>query len=163
MAARPGTASLAPGISTIRNAFFQSSNKGWVLSTASIYRTVDGGVTWTPYNVPFNGGYLQFLDDTNGFVLSGELSGMHKHAVSLYQTSNGGATWTLKYAIDPSQTNNTLPFGGHKNGMTFRDTSTGWVNGYIPSPGAAYLYKTTNGGMTWAQQSLALPAGYESV
>lgn len=152
----------APGISTVRNAFFQNATKGWVLTTDSIYRTVDGGATWAHYSVPFNGGYLQFLDDMNGFVLSGELSGMHKHAVYLYQTSDGGATWALRYANDPSQPNNTLPFSGHKNGMTFRDTSTGWVGGYIPSPGTVYLYKTTNGGATWAQQSIALPAGYES-
>jgi len=151
-----------PGVSSIRNAFFQNSNKGWVLTSDSLYRTLDGGATWTRYPVPFNGGYMQFLDDANGFVLSGELSGMHKHAVSLYQTSDGGATWTLKYAIDPTQPNNTLPFGGNKNGMTFRDTSTGWVSGYVPTPGAVYLYKTTNGGVTWAQQLLALPPGYES-
>ena len=155
--------SLTPtGISSIRNAFFQNASKGWVLSTDSIYRTLDGGASWTQYNVPFNGGYLQFLDDSNGFVLSGEGSGMHKHAVYLYQTSDGGATWMLKYANDPSQPNNTLPFSGLKYGMTFRDTSTGWVGGYVPSPGAVYLYKTTNGGTSWAQQSLALPAGYES-
>ncbi|HEU4743739.1 MAG TPA: CARDB domain-containing protein, partial [Anaerolineales bacterium] len=152
----------APGISTIRNAFFQNSNKGWVLTTDSIYRTLDGGATWVQHQVPFNGGYIQFLDDSNGFVLSGEGSGMHKHAVYLYQTSDGGATWMLKYANDPSQPNNTLPFSGLKYGMTFRDTSTGWVGGYVPSPGAVYLYKTTNGGTSWAQQSLALPAGYES-
>jgi photosystem II stability/assembly factor-like uncharacterized protein len=151
-----------PGISAVRNGFFQTSSKGWVLTTDSIYRTIDGGSTWSQHNVPFNGGHLQFLDDSNGFVLSGELSGMHKHAVSLYQTSDSGATWTLKYAVDPSQPDNTLPFSGHKNGMAFRDTSTGWVGGYIPSPGFVYLYKTTNGGASWAQQSLALPAGYES-
>ena len=151
-----------PGISAVRSGFFQNSSKGWVLSTDSIYRTVDGGATWAQHNVPFNGGYLQFLDDVNGFVLSGELSGMHKHAVSLYQTSDGGATWTLKYAIDPSLPNNSLPFSGHKNGMTVRDTSTGWVGGYVPIPGFVYLYKTTNGGVTWAQQPIALPPGYES-
>ena len=150
------------GSSTVRNAFFQNSSKGWILTTDSIYRTVDGGATWARHNVPFNGGYIQFLDDSNGFVLSGEGSGMHKHAVYLYQTSDGGVTWMLKYANDPSQPNNTLPFSGLKYGMTFRDTSTGWVGGYVPSPGAVYLYKTINGGASWAQQSLALPAGYES-
>ena len=87
---------------------------------------------------------------------------MQKQAVSLYQTSDGGATWTLKYANDPTQPNNTLPFSGHKNGMTFRDTSTGWVGGDVPSERYVYLYKTTNGGVTWSQQPLTLPAGYES-
>ncbi len=151
----------APGISSIRSAFFQNASKGWALTPDSIYRTIDGGVTWTHYPVPFNGGYIQLLDDLHGFVLSGEFAGMQKHPVSLYQTSDGGATWTLKYANDPSQPNNTLPFSGHKNGMTFRDTATGWVGGDVPSEGI-YLYKTMDSGVTWSRQLLPLPAGYES-
>jgi len=151
-----------PGVSSVRNGFFQDSNKGWALTPDALYRTIDGGIRWTQYDVPFNGGYIQFLDDNNGFVLSGELSGMQRHAVYLYQTTNGGATWTLNYANDPSQPNNPLPFSGHKNGMTFRDTLTGWVGGDIPTPGFAYLYKTPDGGRTWAQQPLTLPVGYES-
>jgi photosystem II stability/assembly factor-like uncharacterized protein len=158
----------APGVSTVQNAFFQNSMKGWVLATvpdsgmSTLFRTTTGGSTWTSYNLPFNGGYIQFLDDMNGFVLSGEGSGMNKQAVSLYQTSDGGANWTLKYANDPSQPNNTLPFSGHKDGMTFSDTSRGWVGGDIPVPGFAYFYRTDNGGTSWIQQPLAIPAGYES-
>lgn len=87
---------------------------------------------------------------------------MNKQAVSLYQTTDGGATWTLKYANDPSQPNNTLPFSGHKNGMFFRDQSRGWVGGDIPTPGFAYFYRTDNGGPSWAQQPMPIPAGYES-
>jgi photosystem II stability/assembly factor-like uncharacterized protein len=151
-----------PDVSSVLNGFFQDSNRGWALTPNTLYRTIDGGIRWTRYEVPFNGGFIQFLDDLNGFVLSGEPSGMQKQAVSLYQTTDGGATWALKYAIDPSQPNNTLPFGGHKLGMTFRNATTGWVGGDIPTPGFVYLYKTTNGGVTWSQQSLALPPGYES-
>jgi photosystem II stability/assembly factor-like uncharacterized protein len=156
-------------IQSVISGFFRDANKGWVIATTladvertSLFRTADGGTTWTPYDVPFSDGYIQFLDDMNGFVLAGLPSGMQKHAVSLYQTSDGGATWTLKYAVDPSQPNNTLPFSGHKLGMAFRDTSTGWVGGDYPSPGYVYLYKTTNSGVSWSQQSLALPIGYES-
>jgi photosystem II stability/assembly factor-like uncharacterized protein len=158
----------APGVSTVQNAFFQNSMMGWVLATvpdsgmSSLFRTTTGGSTWTSYNLQFNGGYIQFLDDMNGFVLSGEGSGMNKQAVNLYQTVDGGATWTLKYANDPSQPNNTLPFSGHKNGMAFRDTSRGWVGGDIPIPDFAYFYRTDNGGPSWIQQPLVLPAGYES-
>jgi photosystem II stability/assembly factor-like uncharacterized protein len=158
----------APGVTGIQNAFFQNSMKGWVLATipnsglSTLLRTTTGGSTWTSYNLPFNGGYIQFLDDMNGFVLSGEGSGMNKQAVNLYQTADGGATWTLKYANDPSQPNNTLPFSGHKNGMAFRDTSRGWVGGDIPTSGFAYLYRSDNGGPSWIQQPLAIPAGYES-
>lgn len=151
-----------PGVSSVLNGFFPDSNKGWILTPEGLYRTVEAGSRWMHYEVPFTGGYIQFLDDLNGFVLSGEPSGMQKHAVSLYQTSDGGATWTLKYANDPSVPNNTLPFSGHKLGMAFRDPSTGWVGGDYPTPGFVYLYKTTDSGVTWSQQSLPLPAGYES-
>jgi photosystem II stability/assembly factor-like uncharacterized protein len=152
---------MIPGLTSVRNGFFRNSNQGWVLTTDSIYHTTNGGNAWTRYSVPFNGGYIQFLDDLNGFVLSGEGSGMQKQAVYLYQTSDGGATWTLKYANDPSQPNNTLPFSGHKNGMQFRDTTTGWVGGEVPSEGV-YIFKTTNSGVSWSQQPLTLPAGNES-
>jgi photosystem II stability/assembly factor-like uncharacterized protein len=158
-----------PGISSVQNGFFQDWSRGWVLATVSdsglpvLLRTTNGGSTWTSYgNLPFNGGYIQFLDNMNGFVLSGEASGMNKQAVSLYQTIDGGATWTLKYANDPSQPNNSLPFSGHKNGMAFRDTTHGWVGGDIPTPGFAYFYRTDNGGTSWTQQPLAIPTGYES-
>ncbi|HSL42482.1 MAG TPA: CARDB domain-containing protein, partial [Anaerolineales bacterium] len=151
-----------PGVSAVLNGFFQDSNRGWVLTPQGLYRTVEAGIRWTHYSVPFTGGYIQFLDERNGFVLSGEPSGMQKHAVYLYQTSDGGATWTLKYANDPSLPNNTLPFSGHKLGMAFRDASTGWVGGDYPTPGYVYLYRTIDSGVTWSQQSLTLPVGYEN-
>jgi photosystem II stability/assembly factor-like uncharacterized protein len=152
---------IMPSLPSIRSAYFRNSNKGWVLTNDSIYRTSDGGTTWTRYDVPFNGGHIQFLDDNNGFVLSGEGIGMQKHPVYLYQTTNGGATWTLKFAHDPNKPNNGLPVSGHKNGMSFRNTSTGWVGGDVPADGV-YIFKTTNTGATWAQQPLTLPAGNES-
>ena len=150
--------------------YFASSTRAWVISNyadaniGSLYRTTDGGLNWTRYDVPFNGGYIQFLDDNNGFVLYGEASGMQKQAVQLYQTTDGGATWTLKYDNNPTlpTPSTSLPFSGHKNGMTFRDTSTGWVGGDYPTNGYVYLYKTTDSGTSWSQVSLPLPAGYES-
>ena len=150
--------------------FFASPTRAWVISNygdtsvGSLYRTTDGGFHWTKYDVPFNSGYLQFLDDNNGFVLYGLPSGMQKQAVALYQTTDGGATWTLKYnnAPDLPTPGTSLPFSGHKNGMTFRDTTTGWVGGDYPVDGTVYLYKTTDSGLTWSQVSLPLPSGYQS-
>lgn len=150
--------------------FFASADKAWVIShsaetsVGSLYRTINGGQSWTRYDVPFNSGILQFLDDNNGFVLYGLGSGMQKQAVALYQTTDGGATWTLKYDNAPTAPNpgTSLPFSGHKNGMTFRDTTTGWVGGDYPADGFVYLYKTTDAGLSWSQVLLPLPAGYES-
>jgi photosystem II stability/assembly factor-like uncharacterized protein len=158
-----------PGVSSIRNAFFQNSTKGWVLAIAQdtnvpiLFRTTNGGSTWTAYsNLPFNGGIIQFLDDNNGFVMAGIPSGMQRHPIQLYQTTNGGATWTLKYATDPNQANNVPPFSGLKNGMAFRNTTTGWISGESPLAGSVYIYRTDNGGATWTQQPIAVPSGYET-
>ncbi len=144
-------------------AYFSTPASAWVLANpGALYRTTDGGYHWTLYEVPFDGGQLQFLDQNHGFVLSGDPIGMHKHPIALYQTSDGGATWALKYANDPANANETLPVSGHKNGMTFRDTTTGWVGGDYPTDGYFYFYQTSDSGASWARLQLALPAGYES-
>ena len=115
----------------------------------SLYHTTNGGLNWTHYDVPFNSGYLQFLDNNNGYVLTITGAATNKQSVVLFQTSDGGATWTQKYNNDPNApgSGNSLPLGGHKNGMAFRDTTTGWVGGDIPINGSIYLYKTTDGGV----------------
>ncbi|HLF73966.1 MAG TPA: NBR1-Ig-like domain-containing protein, partial [Anaerolineales bacterium] len=154
-----------PEVTTVTGGYFPNASAGWVITPGSIYRTTNGGSSWTWFdNAPFNGGYLQFLDANTGFVLEITGAAMNKQSVALYQTSDGGATWVRNYTNDPTLPGsaNSLPLGGHKNGMTFRDATTGWVGGGIPTNGFVYLYKTTNSGVTWSQQPPALPPGYES-
>ena len=151
-----------PGVASFSGGYFPNANNAWVLSGNALYHTTDGARTWTQNPVPFNGGFIQFINEANGFVLSGLPSGMHKHAVDLYQTTDGGATWVRKYTnnpLDPSA-GTSLPFGGNKTGMTWRDTLRGWVSGESPATGSVYLYRTNDGGTTWVQQALPLPAGY---
>jgi photosystem II stability/assembly factor-like uncharacterized protein len=152
-----------PNVSSFSGAFFQTTTRAWILSGNTLYHTIDGGHTWTSNEVPFSGGMVQFLNDANGFVLSGQPSGMFKHAVDLYQTTDGGVTWTLKYTNNPlvPGAGTSLPFGGNKNSMTFRDTLRGWVSGESPLIGV-YLYKTNDSGTTWAPQALPLPSGYSN-
>ena len=154
----------------IKGGYFPSATTGWIITnfaesnTGSLYYTTNGGSTWTHYNVPFNSGDLQFVDGTHGFVMQGLDAAMNKQSIALYQTSDGGATWVRNYINDPTVpgAGNSLPLGGHKIGMRFRNTSTGWIGGEIPTDGFIYFYKTTNSGVTWSLQSLAVPPGYES-
>ena len=72
-------------------------------------------------------GFMQFINEANGFVLSGQPSGMFKHAVDLYQTTDGGATWAHSWAGFSTCSSTTSPFN--------RATDP-WVSFY--SAGRAY-------------------------
>lgn len=162
-----------PGIGTVGYSTSFSVldvNTVWVLApgadffTGTLYRTTDGGVTWTSNPVPFGGATLQFLDASTGRALADRGAGAGSQAVELYQTSDDGATWVSVFHNDPTQpdSSNSLPLSGIKSGMTFLDANTGWVTGSRPMDGDVYLFVTHDGGTSWAQQSLPLPAGYET-
>jgi len=154
-----------PEATNVTGGYFLNSTTGWVITPHVLYRTTNGGANWTRYdNLPFNNGNLQFLDTNTGYLLEITGAATNKQSVILYKTTDGGATWAIKYNNDPNApgAGNTLPLGGHKNAMTFRDATTGWVGGDIPINGFIYLYKTTDSGITWSQQSMQIPAGYEN-
>jgi photosystem II stability/assembly factor-like uncharacterized protein len=132
--------------------------------TGKLYRTSDGGLTWSSFDVPFGGGHLQFLDPNTGRILADLGAGAGSEAVELFQTSDGGATWLSVFNDDPTRpdSSNSLPLSGIKNGMTFLDADTGWVTGTEPADGVVYLFVTHDGGIDWAAQNIPLPSGYDS-
>ena len=143
-------------------------NTAWLLIpnadffTGTLYHTSDGGLTWTSFAVPFGGGFIQFLDASIGRVLADRGAGAGSQSVEMFQTSDGGANWLSVFNNDPTRADSSgsLPLSGIKNGMTFLDADTGWVTGSRPVDGEVYLFVTHDGGVSWAQQSIPLPAGY---
>lgn len=132
--------------------------------SGTLYRTDDGGADWAAYNVPFAYASLQFLDSHNGFALAALGAGAGSEAVALFKTSDGGANWSRVFTNDPavSESSNSLPLGGQKTGFTFLNEARGWVGGSMPVDNFIYLYETQDGGVTWSEVDLALPAGYET-
>ena len=163
-----------PGITVIGSSssfFVLDDNHVWLQAPSTtdfyngtLYYTSDGGATWTSSSVPFGGATLQFLDANTGRALADRGAGAGSNAVEMFQTSDGGATWTSVFHNDPSQagSSDSLPLGGIKSGVTFLDANTGWVTGSRPMDGDVYLFVTHDGGISWAQQSIPLPAGYET-
>jgi photosystem II stability/assembly factor-like uncharacterized protein len=162
----PGTGSI--GLSAVLAGL--DSNHVWVLVpgtdffSGTLYQTGNGGTSWSSNTVPFGGAYLQFMDRSRGFALAERGAGAGSDAVELFQTSDGGVTWISIFHNDPglAGSSDSLPLAGIKNGMTFSDALTGWVTGSIPVDGEIFLYITHNGGVSWSQQSLPLPPGYQA-
>jgi len=141
---------------------FLSASQAWVmLADASdpagsglLYRTDDGGLNWTVYPVPFGGGDLAFVDEDNGWMMAYLGVAAGSMATSIYRTQDGGATWMQVYTNDPNLAGagDSLPLGGIKGNLTPLDGDTAWVGGVIYAPETFYLYKTIDGGQSWAQQ-----------
>lgn len=132
--------------------------------TGMLYHTGNGGLTWTSVAVPFGGAGIQFLDASTGRALVGRGVGLGSNPVEMYQTSDGGTTWISVFNNDPTRpdASGSLPLSGIKNGLIFLEAKTGWVTGTRPVNGEVYLFVTHDGGTSWEQQSIPLPAGYES-
>ncbi|HSK87924.1 MAG TPA: hypothetical protein VK880_06190 [Anaerolineales bacterium] len=129
-----------------------------------LYRTTDGGLTWTISSTPFSGGDLNFTDINNGWMLADLGVGAGSNAVAVFQTTDGGATWNQTYTNDPNnpEAGDSLPLGGIKSDLVPLDIQTAWVSGVIYSPGTVYLYRSDDGGHTWAPVTLDLPEGAEN-
>lgn len=151
--------------------FFDAS-QAWILvadasdpaASGLLYRTGDGGLTWTVYPVPFGGGQMAFVDETHGWMLASLGAGAGSMAVAIYITDDGGESWTQTYTNDPNLAGagDSLPLSGIKNNLTALDEETAWVGGVIYAPETFYLYKTTDGGRTWTPQTIPAAPGMQN-
>ena len=110
----------------------------WLVQTedlvGGVFRTTNGGVSWQQQ---FSGGFtnpdhIYFYNRDIGFM-SNTSSG------TLFRTTNSGINWTQLS-------------GGPFTDIYFIDSLTGWKSGV---PGGGFGFRnTTNGGLTWTDQSL---------
>lgn len=130
----------------------------------TLYRTSDGGLSWTSSPSPFSGGDIHFLDADNGWALADLGVGAGSNAVAVFQTTDGGSTWTQKFTNDPNLagSGDSLPLGGQKAGIAPVSMQTAFVYGVTYAPGTPYLFRTDDGGASWRPVELPLPPGAEN-
>ena len=119
---------------------FADANNGWILSydwNPRLYRTIDGGQTWTYNTVLLNNivNSVCFVDGSYGWAVGG--GGKITH------TSDGGQTWS-------SQTSNTTIT---LYDVSFIDNLEGWACG-----GYKTLLHTTDGGLNWVVAPYSPPS-----
>jgi photosystem II stability/assembly factor-like uncharacterized protein len=120
---------------------------GLVGTTPRLYRTADGGKTWSGVAVTGVGGTVlswSFVDSYFGWVLVSSAS----TATYLYRTVDGGLSWTNlgTPAPPPDQVFQ----------VSFSYLTTGWLSS---ANGGAYAYKTSDYGDSWTRVPLPAPGG----
>jgi photosystem II stability/assembly factor-like uncharacterized protein len=128
----------APSLSDV---FFTDAYTGYAVGTngssATILKTIDGGVTWTTQlTTPvtnFNSVY--FCNDSTGYVVG--------NGGRIFKTTNGGNNWTQQ----------TSGVTTSLFSVYFTDENNGFIGDY------GRILRTTNGGATWT--SLTIFQSYE--
>jgi photosystem II stability/assembly factor-like uncharacterized protein len=88
---------------------------------------------------------IYFTDSLKGYAAG--ISG------TILKTTDGGSSW-----LDKS-----LPISDSLFGISFYDQSTGWVVGGIPFNGGSRIFKTTDAGLNWFEQTGGTTAALTSV
>jgi photosystem II stability/assembly factor-like uncharacterized protein len=157
-----GLAEVGYGVSTdffdVSHAWVQFPDPDNFPNGGTIYRTSDGGITWSSNSTPFSDGHIAFVDANNGWIMADLGAGAGSNAVSVFQTTNGGTTWTRTFTNDPNLdgAGDTLPLSGIKYAITPINMQTAWISGVVYAPGSVYLFRTDDGGKTWSQVDLTL-------
>jgi photosystem II stability/assembly factor-like uncharacterized protein len=140
------------------------------VNTTMVFVTTDGGGTWTdsaPLRAVSTVSEVSFADPQQGFLmLGGGDDAMGEDAVWLYRTADGGAHWSLA-AATPAPTGTAvssqpgpgqIPAACDKRGLAFPAATNGWIASTCNAGLANALLVSHDGGVSWADESLPLPA-----
>ena len=111
-----------------------SADTAWI-ATTGIYKTTNGGVSWTqPLSTTTPMLIVHFFDSNNGVCIGSAFAG----PIEVYTTTDGGSAWTQVSNI-PLASGGAIPGNYAAAGTTF----------WCPTNGGS-LYKTTDRGVSWS-------------
>jgi photosystem II stability/assembly factor-like uncharacterized protein len=132
---------------TFHGVDFVSLTSGFIVGDALLYRTADGGATWTSSPLPDGGTFYDhdFAHELHGCIggwvfTDGDTRG------AVYHTADGGVTWTRQWLAP------------HHNHIVYDvealDASNAWAVGQGSLSGTGeVLIHTVDGGATWTDVS----------
>jgi photosystem II stability/assembly factor-like uncharacterized protein len=135
-----------------------------------VFATTNGGRSWTksaPLRAVSTVSQVSFADPRHGFVmLGGDDGAMGEDQVWLYRTADGGEHWSLAAAspaepgaaVTARQDSGRIPTECDKSGLSFPTATTGWIASTCNAGLTDSLLVSQNGGTSWSDQSLPVPA-----
>jgi len=135
---------------------FLDTRHGFAIATKGLFKTNDGGASWTRVSRPPFAGAITFLDERHGFGVSDSFRwAPPKYDIPigggvLYRTVDGGVTWSRVVLRAPrayarwERTSDPVTFFDNRNGVVpvrFRDPRT--------HAQRLVVYATSDGGATW--------------
>lgn len=116
---------------------FINASDGWAVGLSTVLATTDGGAHWKALPEPCPPiDAVHFVSGSRGFAVAGGTVTSYQPVPAtggvLLTTRDGGRTWTGMYAPADVQS------------ACFTDPAHGWLGAH------GHLYRTVNGGTTWA-------------
>lgn len=136
-----------PQFTALQAVDFVDSLHGWTAEGASqMFRTTDGGNTWTPYDAGAGTGIssISMIDPLVGWAVGSQSLSIGK----IIRTANGGLTWTLQLSTNNRRYEGTATQSAMRN-TTAASTRTSGV------PDTGKVVQTSNGGTTWTERTIA--------
>lgn len=124
--------------SNLNSVYFLNADTGYAAGFKSVFKTTNGGVTWTEKTISTTINTindLYFANSNTGYVVGSSNLQMNG---AISKTNDGGDTWTIQ----------TLSNSYVMNAICFPSANIGYAVG---SPGK--IYKTINGGGSWIAQT----------
>ena len=148
------------GMSVVNESVVYASGTNFPDEAARMMKTVDGGDTWTAWEMGDHATLLVdcfFPSPERGWVVGGKANVANPSRddvkpVVLF-TEDGGQTWTNRVA----NIQNEFPFGEWGWKIFFLTDLIGFVS--LENFNAGAILKTTDGGLTWTRHSINDPQG----
>jgi photosystem II stability/assembly factor-like uncharacterized protein len=145
-----------------------SGNVIWASVGGFLFRSTDRGDSWEQRTLPpaIGGGgvpEVSFVDDRQGWFLhpgvpATQCSGA---GAEIWRTTDGAATWQRVAYVDQQTQGQGLAFSQCKESLSFVDSTHGFVaagdGNYSPT-----IYRTADGGKTWAGSKLPDPPDFKT-
>jgi photosystem II stability/assembly factor-like uncharacterized protein len=151
-------------ISSFNSVHFINSQTGFVSvsRTNGIYAlghvlyTTNGGINWQSNGPNLSNGYITFINQNTGYLLSGYWDDTGKDTCYFYKSTDTGLSWILisKYS------------GFVFKKPSFINLNTGWIAGTRKNSGASFdgvVYRTNNGGVNWNYTTMVSNSAINSV